>query len=230
MNDWLQTMLNGDVFNGGPQPVNVLLTMLLAFCLGHIAAWVYMWTHTGLSYSKVFTSSLIGIPVIVSLLMILMSGNIYIAFGLLAVFAVVRFRNVLKDTRDTTFILWVMVLGMAVGTQRYSTAVIGCIFVSIIFIYLRFVSFGVRHSYDVVLSLSYNGESDVISVLRPVLKRYSSRIDLASQRSDKTGAQELSYRLLLRDPSRTADILKDVLSTQGVSDASLYIRDDESEF
>lgn len=230
MNDFVQTIINSDAYSGGPQPANVLLSMMLAFCLGHIVAWVYMWTHTGLSYSKVFTSSLIGIPVIVSLLMLLMSSNIYIAFGLLAVFAVVRFRNVLKDTRDTTFILWVMVLGMAVGTNRFSTAVIGCIFVAMIFIYLRFVSFGMRHQYDVILSISYAGELNIASVLHPLLKRHSSRIDLASQRTDQTGSQNLSYRLLLRDPSRTAEILKDVQATQGVSDASLYLRDDESEY
>ncbi len=48
-----------------------------------------------------------------------------IAFGLLAVFGMIRFRNVLKDTRDTTFILWTVMEGMTVGTMRFSTALVG---------------------------------------------------------------------------------------------------------
>ena len=33
-------------------------------------------------------------------------------------FGVVRFRNVLKDTRDTIFILWAIMEGVAIGTTR----------------------------------------------------------------------------------------------------------------
>ena len=230
MTNWMEMLWRGDAGAGMPQPETVLLAMLLSFCLGHIVAWIYMWTHTGLSYSRVFTSSLVGIPVIVSLLMLLMAGNIYIAFGLLAVFAVVRFRNVLKDTRDTTFILWVMVLGMAVGTTRFSTALLGCVFVSAIFIYLRFVSFGSRHRYDVILSLHWTGEGDAAGILGPLLRRHSSRTELASQRSGQEAGLEMSYRLLLRDPSRRGDVLSEVQATEGVADASLYVREDESEF
>src|SRR4029453_14223556 len=91
------------------RPQTALLAILLCFCIGHIVAWVYMWTHDGLSYSKMFTMSLLAMPVIVALVMILMAGNIVLAVGLLAVFTVVRFRNVLKDTRDTTFVLWAII-------------------------------------------------------------------------------------------------------------------------
>lgn len=229
MNSWMEMFWRGDSAAGMPEPETVLLAMLLSFCLGHIVAWIYMWTHTGLSYSRVFVGSLVGIPVIVSLLMLLMAGNIYIAFGLLAVFAVVRFRNVLKDTRDTTFILWVMVLGMAVGTTRFSTALLGCVFVSAIFLYLRLVSFGSRHHYDVILSLHWTGPGDAARLLRPLLRRHSARVELASQRSATDAGTEMSYRLLLRDPSRSSEVLSEVQATDGVADASLYVREDESE-
>ncbi len=229
MNNWMEMLLRGDSAAGLPGPQTVLLAMLLAFCLGHVAGWVYMWTHTSLSYSRVFVASLVGIPVIVSLLMLLMAGNIFIAFGLLAVFAVVRFRNVLKDTRDTTFILWVMVMGMAVGTMRFSTALIGCLFISSVFLYLRFVSFGSRHRYDVILSLHWTGDGDAVRLLRPLLRRHSARVELASQRSATDAGTEISYRLLLRDPSRSGEVLSEIRATEGVTDASLYLREEESE-
>src|SRR5262245_58485905 len=119
------------------QPVvTVVLSLLMGFVLGQIIGWVYMATHTTPSYSSSFVASLVVLPVIVALMMILMSGSIMIAFGLLAVFAVVRFRNVLKDTRDTTYILWAIVEGMAAGTFRYSTALVGAGCVVLVMIYL----------------------------------------------------------------------------------------------
>ena len=61
-----------------------------------------MLTHSGVSYSQTFTSSLLVLPVVVAMTMMLLAGNLLVAIGLLSVFAMIRFRNVLKDTRDTS--------------------------------------------------------------------------------------------------------------------------------
>ena len=101
-----------------PIPTDVpmmLMGLLLAFVCGHAIAWVYMFTHTGLSYSKSFVNSLVVIPTIVSMVMLVLSNNLVTAFGLMAIFAIVRFRNVLRDTLDTSFVLSVIVIGMAVA-------------------------------------------------------------------------------------------------------------------
>ena len=147
----------------------------------------------------------------------------------LAVFAVVRFRNVLKDTRDTVFILWTIVQGMAVGTMRFSTAVMGCLIVAFVFLYLRFTSFGSRHRYDVVLSLHWTGGPDTLASLRPILRRHAVRSKLASQRSSGDEGMDLSYRILLRDPGRSRELITELQKTAGVAHASLYHKEDESE-
>ena len=110
MDHWF---LQGDTT---PIPTDVpmmLMGLLLAFVCGHAIAWVYMFTHTGLSYSRSFVNSLVVIPTIVSMVMLVLSNNLVTAFGLMAVFAIVRFRNILRDTLDTSFILSVIVVGMA---------------------------------------------------------------------------------------------------------------------
>jgi len=210
-------------------PETTLLVVLLAFAIGQVIGWVYMWTHLGLSYSRMFVASLVVLPVIVALVMVLMQGNIVIAFGLLAVFAVVRFRNVLKDTRDTVFILWAISLGMAVGTHRFATGVLGCACVALIFLYLRMTMFGSRHRYDVVLSLHWTGGGSFGAALRSVLKRHSARVQLASQRGGSEGGVDLSYRLLLRNPARSRELLTELQRVEGVDQAALYLREDESE-
>src|SRR5687768_9705693 len=103
----------------------LLLAMLLAFLFGQLIAWVYVFTHSGVSYSRTFVVSLIVLPVLTSLVLMVMANNIITAFGLIAVFAVVRFRNVLRDTLDTCYVLSVIIIGTACGTQKFSSAVIG---------------------------------------------------------------------------------------------------------
>ena len=95
-----------DFFRGdfAAVPTNVpamVLSLLLAFAGGHVIAWVYMFTHTGLSYSRSFVNSLVVMPVVVAMVMTVLSNNLVTAFGLMAVFAIVRFRNILRDTLDT---------------------------------------------------------------------------------------------------------------------------------
>ena len=228
MSDTLNHLLFTDFAVAGASVETAVLALLLCFCIGHVVAWVYMWTHEGLSYSRMFTMSLLAMPVVVALVMMLMAGNIVIAVGLLAVFTVVRFRNVLKDTRDTTFVLWAIVEGMAAGTLRFGIAVLGCVVISLVFIYLKLTAFGGRHRYDVVVNLQWRGDGDSLDTLQPILWRHTVRAQLAGHRllDDR---QDLSYRLSLRDPSRAGDLLSDLRGTSGVSGVHLYRREDESE-
>src|SRR5258706_4006752 len=156
-NDLIDTMFAGDYAAPAGGPRTVLLALLLAFVLGHLVSWVYMWTHAGLSYSRTFSGSLLVMPVIVSLFMMLVSSNAVIALGMLAVFTMIRFRNVLKDTRDTTFILWSLIEGLGVGTQHFALALMGGAAIALAFLYLRFTNFGSRYHYDVIVSLDGQG-------------------------------------------------------------------------
>ena len=104
---------------GGDRSIEaMLLSFLLAFVLGQVVAWGYSRTHSGLSYSRSFTQSLVIMSVVVSFVMFVIGNSIVTAFGLLGALALIRFRNVLKDTRDTVFVFISLVVGMSVGTQR----------------------------------------------------------------------------------------------------------------
>ncbi len=227
MNSFTDLLFSGDGASSNVPPEMMVLGLLLAFCMGHVIGWIYMATHMGLSYSQMFVASLVVIPTLVSLTMSLMTGNVVIAFGLLAIFAVVRFRNVLKDTRDTTFIMWAILEGMAAGTLQFSLAILSCICVGLIFLYLRITSFGGRHRFDVVVSLQT--EEGALAALQPILRRHSLKIQVAAQRDLPGQTVDLSYRLLLRDPRRSQDLLGELQAARGVGQVSLYHRADEAE-
>ena len=227
--NWFDLLWFGDL-GATPPMESIVLSLLLGFVLGQAVGWVYMATHTTPSYSSSFVASLVVLPVIVALMMILMAGSLMIAFGLLAVFAVVRFRNVLKDTRDTTYVLWAIVEGMAVGTFRYSTAVVGAACVVLVLLYLWITEFGVRRRFDAVLSVSLPADvGDTRKKLEQILYRFSDRTVLTGERLGADARNVLSYRLLLRDPGRRGDLRAELAAAGDMQELSFYLQIDEAE-
>ena len=225
--DWL---LQGDYGSAPPNWPAMVLGLLIAFGAGQVIAWVYMLTHSGLSYSRSFVNSLIVMPPIVSLVMMVLSNNLITAFGMMAVFAIVRFRNILRDTLDTTYVLTVLVIGLACGSQKFTTAVIGCALTSVGMLYLWTTSFGMRHRYDVIVNLHWARPLTELPELQRTLGRHSRKALCASQRSHEGyEGTDLSYRLLLRDPGRVEDMLTELRSTTGVSRVTSMQAEDESE-
>jgi hypothetical protein len=208
----------------------VMLGLLLAFVGGQTIAWVYMYTHSGLSYSRSFVASLLVIPVVVCLVMMVLSNNLVTAFGLMAVFAIVRFRNILRDTLDTTYVLAVIVVGMACGTMKFATAVLGCVLISALLLYIWFSAFGTRHRFDVIINLHWSRPLAELPELRSLFRRHSLKALCASQRAHEGyEGMDFSYRLLLRDPERLDQLLEELRELPGTSKVSGLKADEQSE-
>jgi hypothetical protein len=229
MNEFLNSLARSDMA-GTTDPLTVLFIIVLAFTAGLAIGFVYMWTHEALSYSRAFVGALAVLPLLVALSMVAIANSLVVAFGLLGVFGIIRFRNVLKDTRDTSFILWAVMEGMAVGTLRFSTALLALLGVSAAYLCLRFMSFGLRQRYDAVLTLRVTGDvSARLKTLTQILKRHARRLHLASDRRAAKEGTDLSYRLLLRDASRSGELQTELVGTEGFENVSVYMHDDEAE-
>ena len=230
MNDWLNTLLNGDYGPICPGAGTMVFIMMLAFAAGHFIGFIYMWTHKTISYSRTFVASLVVLPVLIAVMMVVMAGNLLVAFGLIAVFGVIRFRNVLKDTRDTMFILWAITEGLTVGTLRFSTALLGCAGVGLVFLYLRLTSFGTRHRYDAVVTFRLSGDLLAGKIaLKQVLRQHASSSKLMHQRRATDGGVDMNYRLLFRDPTRIDELQSALSAAGGLSNIAVFIHDDEAE-
>jgi hypothetical protein len=206
------------------------LSLCIAFLGGHLISWTYMLTHSGLSYSRSFVNALIVMPVLVTLVMMVLNNNLVTAFGMMAVFAIVRFRNILRDTLDTTYILASLVIGMAAGTYRFPAAIVGCLVVAGILFYLWATAFGARHRYDLIVNLHWSRPLKELADLSRLLVRHSRRTHCANQRSSEGyEGVDLSYRLLLRDTERVDDLLSELRALEGVSRVTSLKAEDESE-
>lgn len=227
MGNWI---LRGD-FGTAPDDLRgMLLGLMLAFLCGHVVAWVYMVCHNGLSYSRSFVNSLIVLCIIVAVVMMVMANNLLIAFGLMAVFAIVRFRNILRDTLDTTYILSSITMGMACGTKKYSTAILGTGIFSLLMLYLHWTQFGTRHRFDLILNLHWGRPLAELKELLLFLERHSRRAQVASQRSASISeGTDLSYRLLLRDAGRVDELITELKAFPGVTRVTSLKAEEESE-
>ncbi len=227
MNDWF---FRGDY---GVVPTNyaiMAMGLLLAFVCGHAVAWAYMFTHTGLSYSRSYVNTLIFMPVMVTLVMMILANNLILAFGLMAIFAMVRFRNILRDTLDTACVLAVIVIGLACGTLKFTSAIIGCLSAVGLIFYFWFTAFGTRHHYNLILNIQWDRTPQELEELRAVLRRHCRNILCASQHfQESDGTLDLSYHLRLCDPARSQELLDELRTISGVRAVSSLPADDQSE-
>jgi uncharacterized membrane protein YhiD involved in acid resistance len=137
---------------------------------------------------------------------------------------------VLRDTLDTAYVLAVIVIGLACGTLKFTSAIIGCLAILAIMAYFRATGFGTRQRYDLILNLQWIRPAGDLTALLQLLERHARTVQCASQRSSEGHpGVELSYRLLMRDPDRSHELMSELKSLEGVARASSLSAGDESE-
>ncbi len=120
----------------------VILAMLTATILSLIITKVYQLTFTGERYSQSFVHTIIMMSVIVSVVMNVISGNAGVAFGLFAVFSLIRFRSAVTDAKDIAYIFFGLCVGMTSGLYHFDLAIILTLFACFIFYLLYKFQYG----------------------------------------------------------------------------------------
>jgi len=227
MNQIWEILEGSRLSSGVFTPENVLLSLLLAFVLGQVIAWVYYFTHTGLSYSRTYVQSLVLVTIVVAMVMAVIGDNIIRAFGLMGALAIIRFRNVVKDTRDIVFIFCALVVGMASGSQRYDIAVMGTIVLSLIALYLYLTGFGTHQPHNGFLRFSLPGHIGPKHPISAILKRFCGNFTLISAQDSGFGSSEVeyAYQLMIRNAKKNEQMLSELEKVEGVGNISLTMQE-----
>ena len=106
----------------------ILLRMTLAVVIAFFIYLSYMLSHEGSIYSKKFNVSLVALTVITASVMIVIGSNIALSLGMVGALSIVRFRTAIKDSRDTVYIFWSIVVGICCGAGDFLSAGIGSAF------------------------------------------------------------------------------------------------------
>lgn len=111
MPGWLIDSLHHEV---ELSPEVLCVRLLAAFTLGLIAAALYrVTTHGG--QGRGFLGTLVLLAVLIAVLTLVIGSSVARAFSLVGALAIVRFRTVVEETRDTAFVIFAVASGMACG-------------------------------------------------------------------------------------------------------------------
>ena len=112
MPDFLKTsLLDGPTISAG----HVIIRLLVAAVLGGVVAWIYRHTRKGTEISSSFPITLVLLAILIAMVTQVIGDNVARAFSLVGALSIVRFRTVVRDTQDTAYVIFAVVVGMAVG-------------------------------------------------------------------------------------------------------------------
>jgi len=118
--------------SGGLTIQDIAIRISVATVLSMVIYISYWYTHTGTSYSGKFNVSLVTITILTCTVMTVIGNNIALSLGMAGALSIVRFRTAIKDSRDTAYIFWAVIIGLCSGVADFWTAVIGSCAVFII--------------------------------------------------------------------------------------------------
>jgi uncharacterized membrane protein YhiD involved in acid resistance len=129
---------------------------LLSFALAFIWATVYRKTHSGVAYTRSFFLTLMMISPIVTMVMLAIGSNVALSLGLVGALSIIRFRTVIKDAKDMTFLFLAIGVGLCCGANAWLVAVIGTLVISLITVVMSKIGHGGAGSADYILIFRSN--------------------------------------------------------------------------
>jgi uncharacterized membrane protein YhiD involved in acid resistance len=137
-------------------PGVIAQSFLLAFSLAFIWATVYRKTHSGVAYTRSFFLTLMMIAPIVTMVMLAIGSNVALSLGLVGALSIIRFRTVIKDAKDMTFLFLAIGIGLCCGANAWMVAIIGTVMISLITVVMSKVGHGRVGSADYILIFRSN--------------------------------------------------------------------------
>jgi len=201
----------------------VARNVAVAFALAVFVTWVYRATNRRLTTSFSFVNTLVLLAMIMSLVMMVIGNNIARAFGLAGAMSIIRFRTVVKDTRDTAFVFFSLGIGMATGTGNLMIALVGTALVSVFVGILHWTRHGAADRAEFLLSFErtpggVEAESRVHVRVFERFLRASSLVDVRSQRMGQL--LRYTYHVRLRDPERVPELVAELSALEGLQRVS----------
>jgi hypothetical protein len=215
-------------FVNGPHvtPLDVLIRLLVALVLGGAVAWIYRHTSRHAEVSSSFTVTLVLLSVLIAIVTQVIGDNVARAFSLVGALSIVRFRTVVRDTQDTAYVIFAVVIGMAVGAKNLWVAALG-LGVGGLAAYLMMLRVKSLPAVPAAVALSVRVAlgHDLESLLGATLDAHLQERELMSVGTAKQGiALDITYQARLRATGSAHELVKSLNHINGVQAASLQRR------
>ncbi len=191
--------------------LDIALVLFLSFTLSLLIAWIYRFTHRGVSYSQGYVHTLVIMGTVVSLIMLIIGSNIARAFALVGALSIIRFRNAMKETRDVGFIFLVMAIGMAVGTRFYLLAIFATATLSAFVVALFKFNMFAKEVRERILRIQLPVDRDHEHAFEDPFRKYLDEYRIISLETVRAGVlQEVVYSVVLKKRVRPNQLIEAV--------------------
>jgi uncharacterized membrane protein YhiD involved in acid resistance len=199
----------------------LVFTILLAFVLSSVLAYVYQRTFRGLSYSRNFVQSIVLISIISAVVIQSVGDSLARGFGIMAAMAIIRFRTNFKDPRDTLFVFASLAAGIACGSYTFQIAIVGTLGFCLAAVILYLSPLGPNSYFDGMLRFNIPADGAAQANLETILREHCKAFALVTLR-DIAQAQQLDYvyHIKMRANKQREDLLaslRGIHSLQGLS-------------
>jgi len=106
-------------------PLELAIRLVATLLGGMIVSRIYRATRPDLAIAPSFPGTLVLLSVLIAMATGVIGDSVARAFSLVGALSIVRFRTVVRDTQDTAYVIFAVVVGMAAGTNNFVAAAIG---------------------------------------------------------------------------------------------------------
>jgi len=199
-------------------PLYVFVRLLTALAMGVAIAWIFEHTDRGGDRGMSFPTTLILLCALVAMVTQVIGDNVARAFSLVGALSIVRFRTVVRDTRDTAFLIFSVVVGMAIGARNLTLAAIGVAVIGVAALIIARVS-RERSEPPMLLRVRIGLGNGFEELLSGALNEFMRDRRLMSVSTVKLGAAlSVVYEGRIRDGRTAEDLVRAVNAIQGVQD------------
>ncbi|MDR0931068.1 MAG: DUF4956 domain-containing protein [Clostridiales bacterium] len=194
--------------------VDMLIAILLSFCIGVFIFFVYKKTYKGVMYSSSFGVTLIALTMISSLVILAVTSNVVLSLGMVGALSIVRFRTAIKDPLDIAFLFWAIAVGIVLAAGMIPLAVFGSVAIGVVL--LIFVN-KKTHDNPYLLVAKCANEAAESSLLKKIGERVSKSA-IKSKTITDSGI-ELNYEVRLKDAN--TEFVSNMAKLDGVENVVL---------
>ena len=205
----------------------IVLRMAVAAVIACFIFLSYRLSHSGSIYSMKFNVSLAVLTLITTTVMIVIGNNIALSLGMVGALSIVRFRTAIKDSRDTIYIFWAIVVGICCGAGDYLTAAVGSAF-----IFLMLLLFGRIRNDNRALLILRTARVNETQVESLIFRFYDRRAILRAKNTTEDSVEyiyELNGKYLQNPPGEQSgrSITDAVYEIGGIEYFNIVMQNDE---
>lgn len=200
---------------------------ILAFALITGAFLAFTYAFRGRA-TKSFIITLALLPSAVSMVIMLVNGNLGAGVAVAGAFSLIRFRSSPGTAREIVAIFLAMCVGLALGMGYAGYAVLFALIMGIILLVLNFIGVWEKHSHkEKLLRITIPEDLNYTEVFDDLFTEYTTKHESVSVKTTNMGSMfKLTYHITLKDPAREKQFIDELRCRNGNLEISISDREE----